>query len=343
MSKLLYRSAYLRAAPEAGSRKATFVAATESPVDTGFGPEVLRMSGVDLDAYGRNPVALDSHRRGSIRDVIGQASVRVEGDQLIAEIDYLDDEDGERALSKVRAGAIRAVSIGYAVEEQDVRQVRAGEEAEGVKGPAMIVDRWRLVEVSNVPVPADSLAVARAFYTRAAREEDPPMESMDEQAERLGLSREEAGEALEEAAERKRKRMEDGESDEERADDESDSSEDEEPADSEDEESSDMEEERAAYLRAAPKSLRDLAEIEFLSETPVEKVRTWRDVLAIAPSWAKEDAERLIRESPRASLKDHRAALLALRSTPAGSAPPADETAPAEKPSAPDYSRLLFG
>ncbi|HBP17039.1 MAG TPA: hypothetical protein DEA08_04485 [Planctomycetes bacterium] len=115
MTKVLHRSAYLRGTPDTEARVAEFVAATEAPVDTVYGREVLRMSGCDMSRYARNPVVLDSHRRESIEDVIGSGDVRVEGGQLIVRVHYLDDADGEKAWRKVKAGALRAVSIGYAI------------------------------------------------------------------------------------------------------------------------------------------------------------------------------------------------------------------------------------
>lgn len=164
-AKVMHRAAYMRGKPQ--GRTVSYVASTEAPVDTGYGREVLRMSGCDLTNYSRNPVVLDAHRRESISDVIGQAAARVEGVELIADVTYLDDADGQRALSKVLAGALRAVSIGYAVDESSVTRVRAGETVGGVEGPALIVGRWSLLEISNVPIPADANALRREIYTRA--------------------------------------------------------------------------------------------------------------------------------------------------------------------------------
>lgn len=173
--EILYRAAFMRGAPQ--GRRVTYTAATEAAVDTGFGREVLRMSGCDLSDYDRNPVVLDAHRRGSCSDVIGKASARVEGRELVADVDYLEDEDAERVFRKVQAGAIRAVSVGYVVDESSVRRVRAGETVDGVEGPAVIVGRWKLLEISNVPVPADANALRRQLYTRAlAGDQEASME-----------------------------------------------------------------------------------------------------------------------------------------------------------------------
>jgi len=257
--KLAHRAAYLRGEVRVSSRRASYVAATEAPIDTGYGPEVLRMSGCDLAGYSKNPVVLDSHRRGSCRDVVGTGKARIQGRELHVDVTYLDDEDGERAWGKVQAGALRAVSVGYAILK--AKRVRGGQVVEGVKGPAVIVTKWRLIEVSNVPVPADQDAVRRELVRRA----------------------------LKSNRKRNRGRKRSPQTPEER---------------------------KRAFIQAAPKQLRELAErLHSHSRAHDKLTRTWADVLTIAPTWAKSAAVDVIRESPFASLEDHRRALIRLRDT----------------------------
>lgn len=151
-------------------RTAQFVASTERAVRTWNGPEVLRMSGVRLGRFRKNPVVLDTHNRYGLDSVIGRADVRVDKDarQLHATIEYAPTAAGEQAWRLVEGGFVRAVSIGYAVNPAKVTRLREGEsDGEGdarVEGPAAVVREWELLEISNVPVPADEDAVRRAFF-----------------------------------------------------------------------------------------------------------------------------------------------------------------------------------
>lgn len=86
---------------------------------------------------------------------------------------------------------------------------------------------------------------------------------------------------------------------------------------------------RRAFVKSAPRALRDLAEDVYLEQPRRSLTKVWRDVMEIAPSWAKADAAEMIRANPRAKLDDHRRALLELRAkrmAPVGSGPSQDET-----------------
>jgi len=179
--KLLYREAKFEGMDE-DARTASFVASTETPVEMGFGPpEVLRMSGVRLRRFRANPVVLDAHDRSSIRSVIGRAEVHVDraGRELHTRITYAPNERGEEAWNLVRGGFVRAVSIGYAPNDRKTVRLREDEEDGDVRGPAYIVREWELLEVSNVPVPADSNALRRArmdYWQAFGRSEGAPEE-----------------------------------------------------------------------------------------------------------------------------------------------------------------------
>lgn len=151
------------------SRSASYVASTERAVNVGWGaPEVLRMTGARLQRFRKNPVVLDTHNRFDLGSVIGRADVKVQGRELHATITYANTERGNLAWSLVKDGMVRAVSIGYSVNPQRVTRLREGEtDGEGdslVTGPANVVREWTLLEVSNVPIPADEDAVRRSFY-----------------------------------------------------------------------------------------------------------------------------------------------------------------------------------
>ncbi len=98
----------------------------------------------------RLPV-LDSHRQGSIGDVLGFVSnVRAEGGEIRATLHITSDA----ALALVEAGALTGVSIGYRVAPSDWT------ESDG--GRVRTASRWTLLEVSLVPVPADPGAILRS-------------------------------------------------------------------------------------------------------------------------------------------------------------------------------------
>lgn len=175
------------------SRTASFVASTERAVMTWAGPEVLRMKGVKLKRFKKNPVVLDSHNRFSLDAVIGKAEVTVEGRELVASITYAPGARGDHAWELVKGGFVRAVSIGYQVNRAKVRKIEAGEfdgtgEAR-VEGPALIVNDWELLEVSNVPIPADEEAVRRSIYDALpAQKETDSMDFEQAMGERATLT-----------------------------------------------------------------------------------------------------------------------------------------------------------
>lgn len=151
-------------------REATFIASTENPVATWGDPEVLRMVGVDLSRYNKNPVLLDTHARHGLASVIGSCLVKVEGRQLIATARYAKTKTGDEAWALVRDKHVRAMSIGYVVDPSSVTHLREGQREGDVEGPATIVNKWKLLEISNVPVPADEDAVRRSFYDTITKE-----------------------------------------------------------------------------------------------------------------------------------------------------------------------------
>lgn len=177
-----------RAAPAASrtideeARTATFVAATERPVEIWGGVEVLRMAGARLDRFVKNPVVLDGHFHG---DVVGRAVASIDGRQLRSVVTFARTERAEELWGLVRDGFLRAVSVGYRV--LGTREIESGEfDGEGearVEGPAVIVDQWELCEISLVPLPADEDALlVRSFYGARRAPETPPMTASNARA-----------------------------------------------------------------------------------------------------------------------------------------------------------------
>jgi len=148
-----------------------FVASSGAPIQTREGPEYLRISGMDLTRFRKNPVILDGHSRGSCDDVIGRATVRKEGARLITAIQFATDEKSERIYQKVRGGILNAVSIGFSVDPAHARKLKDGEvDGTGddeIRGPGVVLNKSALHEISVVPIPADEDALRRDFYERA--------------------------------------------------------------------------------------------------------------------------------------------------------------------------------
>ena len=114
----------------------------------------LRMSGVDLGRFNRNPVLGYGHRYWSREDLpIGRVdNVKVEGKQLAGDLVFDDgDEFAMTCERKMRAGILSAVSIGFEVtewENENDNYWRGG-----------VATGWELTELSVVPVPMDANAV----------------------------------------------------------------------------------------------------------------------------------------------------------------------------------------
>ena len=155
------------------SRSAEFVASTENPVQTWGDPEVLRMGGCDLTRYRKNPVLLDTHKRYDLSSVIGSCDVRIDGTQMIATARYAMTKSGQEAWDLVKDKHVRAMSIGYSVDPKSVTRLKEGQREGDVTGPATIANKWKLLEISNVPVPADEDAVRRSFYESIEPKEAP--------------------------------------------------------------------------------------------------------------------------------------------------------------------------
>lgn len=155
-------------AVEGKPRSFRFVSSTEEPVMTWAGPEVLRMSGARLDRYLRNPVLLDSHRTDSIKHILGTATAEVKHRKLHTEVTLDETPEGEAALARIQSGSLRAMSIRFRPYRNKIRELREGEtDGEGVamvKGPAIVIREWELMEQTLCAVPADEYAVRRNYY-----------------------------------------------------------------------------------------------------------------------------------------------------------------------------------
>jgi HK97 family phage prohead protease len=113
---------------------------------------VLDADGLDTSAFEQNPVVLWSHgtdpRRGD--EPIAKAhNLRRNGEGMLADVTFADDEFAQRIREKVRNGFVNAVSIGWRTEDID----RTGD--------APTVTEADMTEFSFVAVPADSQALVQ--------------------------------------------------------------------------------------------------------------------------------------------------------------------------------------
>ena len=141
------------------TRTCTVVAATETPVTLrdaqGEFDEVLPMAAVHIGAEESLSV-LDSHRRNEVSAILGTATNwRKDGEKLIAEVTLSRAPDVDGIAARISDGSIQFVSVGF---------VASGYTESVVNGRRIkSATAWRPIEVSLVPVPADSNARIRAM------------------------------------------------------------------------------------------------------------------------------------------------------------------------------------
>lgn len=139
-----------------GGRTFRAVIATSAPVlrRDPRGPflEVLDPAGLEFTPDDDWPLLVD--HRASARETVGRAhSVTVDGDTIGASLRLGLADDVEPLLQRVRDGILKHVSAGYSV-----LQWRESVDPETRQRTKTAV-RWRLLEVSLTPVPADRRAV----------------------------------------------------------------------------------------------------------------------------------------------------------------------------------------
>jgi HK97 family phage prohead protease len=113
--------------------------------------EVIVQQGWDLGAYKVNPVILDSHRYGSIDDILGKASrVEVMPEGLEIDVQFAPTAKGQMAQQLVDDGMLSTVSVGFRSKAR-----RPGQRS----GEPMTHTAMELLEVSMVAIPANREAV----------------------------------------------------------------------------------------------------------------------------------------------------------------------------------------
>ncbi|WP_159104013.1 prohead protease/major capsid protein fusion protein [Rhodopseudomonas sp. B29] len=118
--------------------------------------------------------ALDTHSQSSIDDVRGVVTEAwFEGGLLVGRIRFADTEAGRRAEGMVARGEITGVSVGYRVTTWTLASL--ANEVEVWRA-----DRWELLEVSLVSVPADPQASFRSTQVNTQRAGDAQSQEEDD-------------------------------------------------------------------------------------------------------------------------------------------------------------------
>lgn len=132
-------------------------------------PEILRADGFMLPEGTDGVPLLDSHRRGSLADIIGRVTnIRREGDTVVGTLRFRENEAGTEAMQGVREGIVTDLSVGYEIIAKT--HVKKGETAsvngKSYSGPVNVVQSWRVLEVSATPIAADEGAKIRELIQR---------------------------------------------------------------------------------------------------------------------------------------------------------------------------------
>lgn len=115
-------------------------------------PKAIRMDRLNAGA----PL-LANHRSHSLDNVIGVVEKAwLDGNQGRATVRFSDREDVQPIISDVRSGILRNISVGYTVHEYEVEKP-----SERGAMPTYRAIDWEPMEISVVPIGADSLAQIR--------------------------------------------------------------------------------------------------------------------------------------------------------------------------------------
>lgn len=153
---------YTRTMPRAGdldedARTFRAIVATSVPVPRrdarGAFLEILDPAGLENEPDDDRPLLID--HRASARETVGRASgFTVDNSGVHAVLRLGAADDVEPILQRVKDGTLRHVSAGYRVLEW-----REGRDEQGQR--TKTATRWRILEISLVPIPADRNAIIK--------------------------------------------------------------------------------------------------------------------------------------------------------------------------------------
>ncbi len=108
--------------------------------------------GWELDAYMRNPVVLWAHQH-RLPPIARSVSTRVEGDSLMATIQFADTPFAQEIKHLYLSGFMNGVSVGFRALETESRRAASGRRG-------TVFKRQELLEISAAPVPLNPLTLA---------------------------------------------------------------------------------------------------------------------------------------------------------------------------------------
>jgi hypothetical protein len=171
---MFYRHVGIRAEDmkpsDGGLKRLRILASTDAPCNMGGWREVLSHADGAIDTSSATALLLN-HKTGWIAGAL--RTFAIDGKQMSVDSD-LDDtaklESGMTASRAVEIGALRGASVGYDYERKDC----SFDENTGT----VTVNRWRLLELSLTPTPADAAAGIRSipFDLNTAPVADPTKE-----------------------------------------------------------------------------------------------------------------------------------------------------------------------
>lgn len=145
---------------------------SEEPVLRWFGKEVLlhESDAVDFSPLENVGAVLLNHNPDNIVAKPLRVWLDNETKRGKAIIQFGNTEAGKRAFEDVKEGLLRGVSVGYIVEKW--RVLEENEEWERFVGPVDIATKWKVLEISLTPIPADaSVGVGRTQNLKEERME----------------------------------------------------------------------------------------------------------------------------------------------------------------------------
>jgi HK97 family phage prohead protease len=130
---------------------------------------------IDLQRVALGQVRLlDTHNQNSLNAVLGVVeNARIEGGNLVGRIRFADTDAGRNAEGMVARGELTGISVGYRVTTWTLTSL--ADEVEVWRA-----DRWELLEVSLVAVPADPLASTRSSQISSQRADDAHSQETDD-------------------------------------------------------------------------------------------------------------------------------------------------------------------
>ena len=113
---------------------------------------VIKADGWDLKRHQRNPVLLWGHDSYEPENILGTASMRVEGKKLVADLTFLPEGVNPKAdlvFKQIKARVLRGLSVGF-------RAVKYHFESNKESEDLLVFDEQELVELSVVAVPSNA-------------------------------------------------------------------------------------------------------------------------------------------------------------------------------------------